>query len=69
VAIFNFIVTFKVIETIKLSDDWESSTCKISKKQIKTISLHQQKWIWNQSHKLNYVKVIKHGNKHNKNEC
>jgi len=38
------------------------------KEKLKTFRLHQQKWIWNQSHKLNYVKVIKRGNKHNKND-
>ena len=57
--IINFRVTFKVIETIKLSYDWECRNAKSQKR-------NQQKKSGN---KLNYVKVIKRGNKHNKNEC
>jgi hypothetical protein len=64
----NFRVIFKVIKTIKLSDDWEWSNAKSKKKKkLETFNLHQQKWIWNQSYKLNSVKVIKRENKHNKN--
>jgi len=36
--------------------------------KLATFNLHQQKWIWNQSHKLNLVELIKAENEHNKND-